>query len=317
MKTVEFRNNGHCPILGLGTFKAEPGVVYNTVKNAILIGYRHIDCAPVYGNQKEVGMAIKESISEGIVTREQLWVTSKLWNDSHYPEDVKPSILKTLDELQLDYLDLYLVHWPVAVRKGLFLPETADDLISLSDIPLTKTWAAMEKLVDNGLARHIGVSNFSTTKLTDLLNVARIKPEANQVELHPYLQQRKLVDFCQENRIHVTAYSPLGSKDRPDRLKEEGEPTLLMDPVILGLAEQHSVTPAQILLSWAVHQGIVAIPKSTSSKRLKENLAAAQIQLGREDLDKIEKLDRHRRYYSGSAWTIAGSDYTMESLWDE
>lgn len=317
MKTAEFRHNAHCPVLGLGTFKAEPGVVYNAIKDAIKIGYRHIDCAPVYGNQREVGQAIQESIREGVVTREQLWITSKLWNDSHAPHDVEPSIVETLDELNLDYLDLYLIHWPVAVRKGLFLPESASDLIPLSEMPLTDTWFAMEKLVDKGLARHIGVSNFSADKVAELLNVARIKPEANQIELHPYLQQRQLVRFCQMNRIHVTAYSPLGSPDRPARLKEKDEPTLLNEPTICQLAEQHDVTPAQILLSWAIHQDIMVIPKSTSAKRLQENLAAADIQLNQEDLAHIEQLDKHRRYYSGSAWTINGSAYTLKTLWDE
>ncbi|MDT8421347.1 MAG: aldo/keto reductase [Desulfuromonadales bacterium] len=317
MKTAEFRHKEHCPVIGLGTFKAEPGIVYKAIKDAIQIGYRHIDCAPVYGNQKEVGQAIQESISEGVVTREQLWITSKLWNDSHAPQDVEPSIAATLDELQLDYLDLYLIHWPVAVRKGLFLPDCADDLIPLLDLPLTETWLAMENLVDKGLAHHIGVSNFSAVKLAEILKVARIKPEANQIEFHPYLQQRQLVCFCRENGIHVTAYSPLGSPDRPARLKAEEEPTLLEEPLICRLAEKHAVTPAQILLSWAIHQDIIVIPKSTSSKRLQENLAAAELQISRDELHKIEKLDKHRRYYSGSAWTLAGSAYTMENLWDE
>lgn len=317
MKKVEFRHKEGCPALGLGTFKAEPGIVYNAIKEAIRIGYRHIDCAPVYGNQKEVGKAIQEAIGEGIVTREQLWITSKLWNDCHAPEDVEPALDKTLAELQLDYLDLYLIHWPVAVRKGLFLPETAKDLIPLSDMPLADTWSAMENLVANGSARHIGVSNFSVVKLAELLDIARIKPEANQIELHPYLQQRQLVDFCQKNQIHVTAYSPLGSPDRPDRLKEKGEPTLLKEPTISLIAEQNHASPAQVLISWAIHQDIIVIPKSTSADRLKENLAAADLKLSQNDIEKINKLDRHRRYYNGSAWTLAGSDYTMENLWDE
>lgn len=317
MRTVKFRSERECPIIGLGTFKAEPGVVYQAIKEAIQIGYRHIDCAPVYGNQHEVGKAIQEAIKEGVVTREQLWITSKLWNDSHAPDDVQPALMKTLEELQLDYLDLYLIHWPVAVRKGLFLPETAEDLIPLSKLPLATTWFAMENLVDKKLTRHIGVSNFSAVKLAELLDIARIKPEANQVELHPYLQQRHLVDFCQNNQIQVTAYSPLGSPDRPERLKEKGEPVLLKEPTICLLAEQHQVTAAQVLLGWAIHRGIMVIPKSTSAKRLQENLAAAEIQLSPDDLEKIDRLDKHRRYYNGSAWTLAGSDYTMENLWDE
>lgn len=317
MKSLKLSRRAECPVVGLGTFKAEPGIAYRTVKDAIRIGYRHIDCAPVYGNQKEVGAAIRESIEAGIVSREQLWVTSKLWNDCHAPQDVEPALTRTLAELGLEYLDLYLVHWPVAVRKGLFLPESAADLVPLTDMPLTATWSAMERTVDSGLVRQVGVSNFSAAKLDLLLAGARIRPVVNQIECHPYLQQRRLIDFCQRNRIDVTAYSPLGSPDRPDRLKQDGEPTLMREPTVLRLAEQYRASPAQVLLGWAIDKGIIVIPKSSSPERLKENLEAADMHLKPEDLERIDRLDRHRRYYTGSAWTLPGSGYTMETLWDE
>lgn len=313
MRTVQLKNSDHCPALGLGTFKAAPGTIYNTVKNALSMGYRHIDCAPVYGNQPEIGKALKETQ----ISRDKIWITSKLWNDSHAPEDVQPAIENTLSELDIDYLDLYLMHWPVAVKKGIFLPTTAEDLIPLEILPLEKTWRAMEGLLEKGLCRHIGVSNFSVTKLKTLIATARHPPEVNQVELHPYLQQPELRDFCRQEHILLTAYSPLGSPDRPDRLREQDEPVLLQDPVILDLAETHKATPAQILLSWAMHLGLMVIPKSTSVARLEENLKADEVVLSREELGMISSLDRHRRYYSGSAWALAGSSYTLQNLWDE
>lgn len=317
MATLAFPNGDTLPMLGLGTFKSEPGSMYNIIKKAILLGYQHIDCAPVYGNQAEIGTAISDAITEGITSREKLWITSKLWNDNHAPEDVEPAIEHTLRELRLDYLDLYLVHWPVVVKKGMFLPETGADLISLEELPINTTWKAMERLVEKGLCRHIGVSNFSTKKLADLLESAKIKPEVNQIELHPYLRQEKMFDFCKRNSIFLTAYSPLGSPDRPERLKETGEPVLMQEPILLSLAQKHSCDPAQILLSWLLHKGAAVIPKSSNVVRMKMNLEAQGISLSKKDSKLLDDLDRHRRYYNGTAWTIPGSPYSLANLWDE
>jgi alcohol dehydrogenase (NADP+) len=175
----------------------------------------------------------------------------------------------------------------------------------------------MEALVDDGLARHIGVSNFSATKLETLIENADRTPEMNQVELHPYLQQSDLLEYAREHGVHVTAYSPLGSKDRPDGMKADDEPLLLEDPTIADIAERRDATPAQVLLSWALHRGTVTIPKSTTPQHIRENLAAADISLTDDDMDTIAKLDRHRRYVPGAAWTVSGSPYTQSSLWDE
>lgn len=317
MKMLEFDNGDKMPFIGLGTWKATPGDVYKAVKEALKIGYRHIDCAPIYGNEAEIGQAISEAIAEGVVTRDQLWITSKLWNDAHAPEDVRPALEKTLADLQVEYLDLFLIHWPIAHKSDVVFPESADGFVSLDDLPIATTWKAMEPLVAKGLCRHIGVSNFSIAKLKALLEVAEVKPEMNQIELHPYLQQQGMLDYCSAQGINVTAYSPLGSSDRPEQFKAIDEPVLLEDAKIAAVADRLSATSAQTLISWAISRNTVVIPKSSNPGRLKQNLESASVVLGDDDMKEIAALERNRRYVSGDFWVLDGGPYSIGNLWDE
>ena len=315
MQTLSFNSDDAMPILGLGTWKSAPGEVYDAVKVALEAGYRHIDCAPIYGNEPEVGRGLTESFEAGVASREDVWITSKLWNDAHAPEDVRPALRQTLSDLQIDTIDLFLIHWPVALKKGTQLPQSPSDFVSLDEVPITETWAAMEELVDDGLTRHIGVSNFNIPKLQTLLDTADHPPEMNQIELHPYLQQTDMVEFARENDVHLTAYSPLGSKDRPAGMKSDDEPILLDDPTIAEIADAHDATPAQVLIRWAIHRGTAVIPKSVNEGRIKENLAAADVHLTDADMEQIATLDRQRRYVDGEFWAMEGSPYTLEQIW--
>ncbi len=311
-----YDNGDEMPMLGLGTWKSAPGDAYRAVKAALALGYRHIDCAAIYGNEAEIGRALAEAFAEGSLRREELWVTSKLWNDAHGPEAVLPALRRTLADLQLAYLDLYLMHWPIAHRAGVLLPRGAGDYVALDELPLARTWAAMEPAVGLGLCRHLGVSNFSAVKLRVLHAGATVRPEVNQIELHPYLQQPELLAACQELGVHATAYSPLGSGDRPAGLKSADEPVLLQDPAIAEIAGVHGVSAAQVLIAWALGRGTSVIPKSVDPRRMQENLVAAAVRLTGEDMRRIAGLERRRRYLDGKAWT-AGGVYSVAGLWDE
>ncbi|XP_038211970.1 aldo-keto reductase family 1 member B1-like [Zerene cesonia] len=292
--SVKFNNGLSCPILGLGTWKSKPGEVYDAVSSAIDVGYRHIDCAYLYGNEREVGQAIQDKIRSGVVKRENLFITSKLWNTYHRPDLVEPAIRVSLSSLGLQYLDLYLIHWPMAYKEGDDpFPSDANGKVIYSDVDYTDTWKAMENLVEQGLTRSIGLSNFNSKQIDRVLQIAKIKPVTNQVECHPYLSQRKLLEFCQERRIILTAYSPLGSPDRP--WAKPGDPTLLDDPKVKLVAEKLKKTPAQILIRYAIDCGIIVIPKSVNKTRIADNFNVWDFKLSKEDIDVISSLDCNGR----------------------
>lgn len=316
MKTFQFDNGDQMPLLGLGTWKSSPGKVYSAVKEAVRAGYRHIDCAAIYKNEKEVGQAVADLVADGIVRREDLWITSKLWNDSHRKEDVLPALKKSLTDLQLEYLDLYLMHWPVALRKGIDFPRKPEDYLSLEEVPLLETWEALAAVKQAGMIRHLGVSNFNIPKLKFFLENSPVKPEMNQVEMHPYLIQKDLVDFAHSEGIRLTAYSPLGSGDRPTAQRDQ-LPVLLENEVVREVAGRRNASPAQILIAFQLHRNIAVIPKSVHPGRIRENLEAGRVSLTEEDVQMLEELDEGLRYLDGWVWTREGSPYTYESLWIE
>ncbi len=315
MKYLKFDNGDQIPALGLGTWKSKPGEVYDAVRKAISLGYKHFDCAFVYGNEKEIGAAFADAFKTGEVTREELFITSKLWNNRHRSEQIQPAIEETLSDLGLEYLDLYLIHWPVVVADHTNFPQDASDLVSLKTTPLEETWEGMVRLKDKALARHIGVSNFSPAKITLVTQATGVKPEVDQVESHPFHQQQVLKDYCDSHGIILTAYSPLGSSDRPANRIAENEPKLFENSVIREIAEGKGRSAAQIMLAWAVNRGTVVIPKSVNADRLKQNLEAADIELSEEEMEKIKAVNENYRFIKGDFWCLPGSDYTFESLW--
>ncbi|XP_049869183.1 aldo-keto reductase family 1 member B1-like [Pectinophora gossypiella] len=292
--SVKFNNGLSCPILGLGTWQSEPGAVAQAVTVAIDAGYRHIDCAHLYGNEREVGQAIREKIKQGHVIRENLFITSKIWNTYHRPDLVEKAVRTSLDDLGVTYLDLYLIHWPMAYKEGDDpFPADSNGKVIYSDVDYIDTWRAMEKLVEQGLVKSIGLSNFNSKQIDRVLKIAKIKPVTNQVECHPYLSQQKLFDFCKARGITLTAYSPLGSPNRP--WAKPGDPLLLEEPKVKSIAAKYKKTPAQVLIRYQIDRGIIVIPKSTTKERIIENYNVWDFQLSREDIALISTMECNGR----------------------
>jgi len=289
--SVEFNNGLKAPILGLGTWKSTVGEVEKAVTHAIKAGYRHIDCAHCYGNETEVGAGLKAGLAAAGVERSQLFVTSKLWNNKHHPEDVEAACRNSLADLGLDYLDLYLIHWPTGFLRGdEKFPKNEDGSVKYDfDIHPTDTWLAMEKLVEKGLVKSIGVSNFNSVQIADILEKGKIVPATNQVECHPYLNQSKLLNFCKERGITITAYSPLGSPDRPWAKPDDVK--LLDDAKLRAIAAKYNKSTAQLLIRWQVQRGVIVIPKSVTPSRIEENFNVFDFELTAEEMKEIDSFD--------------------------
>lgn len=304
--SVSVSNSKPMPSVGFGFWKVPNADAASLVVEAIKIGYRHLDCAADYGNEAEVGQGISNAIQSGLCQRDDLWVTSKLWNTFHRPEHVGPALKKSLHDLRLDYLDLYLIHFPIALQyvpietrypSGWFQDPSASQPRMVPDsVRISDTWGAMEELVDQGLVKSIGISNFGTSLIRDLLSYCRIRPTVLQVESHPYLVQSKLLRYCQSESIAYTAFSPLGAPSYvPLGMATESE-SVLARPEVIEIARKHGKTPAQVVLRWGVQRGTAVIPKSSRPERLKENLSIADFELSAAEMDIIQGMDQNKRF---------------------
>lgn len=294
------------PPVGLGLWKIGRSDAAGLVTEAIRVGYRHLDSACDYGNEAEVGEGIARTLAAGACRRDDLWVTSKLWNTFHAPEHVRPACERTLRDLGLEHLDLYLVHFPIALAyvppdtrypPGWFFdPDASTPCMRPASVPLADTWAAMEQLVAAGLVRHIGVCNYGVALIRDLLASARVRPAVLQVELHPSLAQAKLLRFCRAEGIAVTAFSPLGAPSYVPLGMARPDEAVLDQPVVVEAARALGRTPAQVVLRWGVQRGTGVIPKTSRPERLRENIALFDFELTAEQMAAISALDRGRRF---------------------
>lgn len=295
------------PAMGLGCWKIPREITAETVCAAIRCGWRALDCAADYGNEAEVGEGIRLALSRGHISgREELFITSKLWNTDHHPDHVAGGLERTLADLGTDYVDLYLVHFPIPLEHvphterypagWVHDPTVPEPRMKLAAVRHADTWAAMEALCDSRQARRIGVCNFSVALLRDLLAGCRIPPAVLQVELHPFLQQPKLVRFCAEQGITVTGFSPLGAGSYVSLGMATDADSALRHSVIKAIAAKHAVTPAQACLRWNLQRGITLVPKTTKIARMVENLDITGFELTEEDMAAIAKLDQHRRF---------------------
>ena len=308
------------PAVGLGTFGSDrfsADQIAEAVLGAAQIGYRHFDCAAVYGNEKEIGVSLQKAMKGGI-KREELWVTSKLWNDKHAEEDVIPACEQTLKDLQLKYLDLYLIHWPFPNHHAPGVDVNSRDPYAVPYIHenFMKTWQQMEKLVAMGLVRHIGTSNVTIPKLKLLLRDAKFKPAANEMELHPHFQQPEFFQYCMDNAILPIGFAPIGSPTRPDRDKSPEDTVDIQDPVIIKIATRLNVHPAVICIKWAAQRGQVPIPFSIYAREYLSNLKAATVDpLTEEEMQEIAGINKNNRLIKGQVflWESA-KDWT--DLWD-
>ncbi|HSQ54489.1 MAG TPA: aldo/keto reductase [Gemmata sp.] len=305
-QSLTLSDGGRLPVVGFGLWKVPKPSTAGLVREALLTGYCHLDCACDYGNEAEAGDGIAAALAAGECRRDELWVTSKLWNTYHARQHVRPALERSLRDLRLDYLDLYLIHFPIAQEfvsfetrypPGWFHdPNDPNPRMKLARVPLAETWAAMEDLVTAGLVRHIGVCNYGTAMLRDLLNYSRIRPTVLQVELHPYLTQEKLVRLAREEGIAVTAFSPLAAQSYHAIGMAGAAESVLNEAVVRAAAAHHKRTPAQIVLRWAVERGTAIVPKTSRLERLKENLDLFDFALGGDEMNAISALDRGRRF---------------------
>ena len=309
-KLIKLNNGIEIPQIGFGCWKVNRDTCAQQIYDAIECGYRLFDGAMDYGNEKEVGDGIDKAIADGLVKREELTVVSKLWNTYHHPDNVPKALNKVLSDLGLDYIDIFYIHFPIAQKfvpieekypTGFYCGPSGWEF---EDVPLASTWAAMEKLVESGLVKSIGISNFTGALIEDLLRGCKIVPQLLQIEHHPYLVQPRLIEWVQSKGIQITGYSTFG----PQSFIELDHPAvskcvpLFENPVIVEIAKAHNVHPSKILLRWATQRNILVIPKSNKKERLLDNLTINEIELTAEEIQKISDLDINLRFNNPWDW---------------
>ena len=306
MSALQLPDGSTLPSVGLGLWKIPEAEAANAVVEAVKAGYRHLDSACDYGNEVAVGEGIAQAIKAGLCTREELWITSKLWNTYHDPKHVEAALDRTLNDLGVEYLDLYLIHFPIALEyvpfetryppEWFYDPDAKNPMMQFAKVALADTWAAMEALVDSGKVKHIGVCNYGVSLMRDLMNYARIAPSVLQIESHPYLSQEKLLVFCQQNNIAVTAFSPLAALSYVELGMAGQADSVLTESSVVDIARRVSRTPAQVVLRWGVQRGTAIIPKTSKPTRLLENISLFDFELSDEDMNAIGALNVHRRF---------------------
>uniref|UniRef100_A0A914LP95 NADP-dependent oxidoreductase domain-containing protein n=1 Tax=Meloidogyne incognita TaxID=6306 RepID=A0A914LP95_MELIC len=292
--SVELNSLHKMPRIGFGTWLLKPENVGNIIKNAIKCGYRHIDCAFIYGNQREIGKALNEVFEERIVKREELFITSKVWNTFHSHKRALKNIDMILNELGIDYLDLCLIHWPMGYKEGEDLFPKVDNKILLSDVDFMETWGALEEAVFKEKVRSIGLSNFNAKQIQKVISNCRIRPAVLQTEIHVYFQQDELFKFCKVNGINVVASCPLASSNE-NPFRKSDYPSVFNDPVIKKIADELGQTNAQIALHYLIQKGLSVIPKSSNEERMSENIKIIKFLLNDEQMEKMSKLNTGKR----------------------
>ncbi|KAK4882821.1 hypothetical protein RN001_006140 [Aquatica leii] len=292
---VTLNDGNQMPMIGLGTSRTFSSESIQAVKDAIDIGYRHFDCAFIYRNEKNIGVGLTAKIAEGVVKREDLYITSKVWNTYHRPGIVETALRNSLKDLGLDYVDLYLIHWPTGYKEEEASNEPPGPKVpNFSDYDYVDTWKAMEEIQKKGLAKSIGVSNFNKNQLERILEKAEILPVVNQIECHPYLNQNKLIKYCKSKNIQIVGYSPFASPGRfsslPNYIK------VFENPKIIEIANKYNKTPGQVILRWQIQRDVVVIPKSINKNRIKENFTIFDFHLSTEDISIIDGLNTNSRF---------------------